>query len=343
MKRALPLLAAAALCLSCGREAAVEEEEALEPSPLPVTASTVVRDTLFQVVEATGRISSARVQDFVSQIQGVVSRSPESAGLPVNRGQVVFSIAAGEQAAELQNALAAQRSARALYDFECANYQGELTGEREEMLMSTTGLLQAESNLARARTQYGNAALTAGFEGVVSEVLAREGVTVYPGTRLGTLVDIDALQAEIDLDERDLALCSAGERAFVTIPSLGDTVLVGEVLSVSPVIDPATRSGAVIVNLPPLVNLRPGATARIEIVTAVSPDLLLVPEEAVLVRDDREMVFAIVDGKADWRYVTTAGSGRGFVAVTEGVAEGEQVITSGHYALAHDAPVAAVQ
>lgn len=96
MKRALPLLAAAALCVSCGRDAAVEEEEALEPSPLPVTASTVVRDTLFQVVEATGRISSARVQDFVSQIQGVVSRAPERAGLPLSRGQVVFSIAAGE-------------------------------------------------------------------------------------------------------------------------------------------------------------------------------------------------------------------------------------------------------
>ncbi len=338
--KALPLLLA--LLAACG---AGEEEgggEALEPSPLPVTASPVARDTLFEVVEATGRISSARTQEMVAQIQGVVSLAPAGEGYPVNRGQVVFRIAAGEQAAQLQNALSQYRSAQALYDFECVNYSGELTEERSEMIRSTTGLLQAEADLARARTQYGNAALTAGFDGVVAEVLAREGMTVYPGTRLGSVVDMESLQAEIDLDERDLVLCAQGARAYVTVPSLGDSAFVGQVFSVSPVIDQTTRSGTVLVSLPPVPGMRPGATARVEIVTSVVPDQLLVPEEAVLVRDDRQMVFAVLDGRADWRYVTTAGSGRGMVAVSEGVSEGEPVITGGHYSLAHDAPVAVV-
>ncbi len=68
----------------------------------------------------------------------------------------------------------------------------------------------------------------------------------------------------------------------------------------------------------------------------------MVPEEAVLVRDDREMVFVVSDGRADWRYVTIGASGRGFVSILDGVEESEQVITSGHYSLAHDAPVAVV-
>jgi hypothetical protein len=49
-----------------------------------------------------------------------------------------------------------------------------------------------------------------------------------------------------------------------------------------------------------------------------------------------------MDGKADWSYVTTAGSGRGFIAITDGIVEGEPMITGGHYSLAHDAPVAVV-
>jgi membrane fusion protein (multidrug efflux system) len=330
-------------CLgACGGGDEEVEAEELEPSPLPVTAGSVSRDTLFEVVEATGRITSARTQEMVSQIQGLVALAPSGEGVAVSRGQTVFRIAAGAQAADLQNAMSQQRSAQAIYDFEISNCQGEMTDERSEMLRSTTGLLQAEADLARARTQYGNAALSAGFDGVVAEVLAREGVTVYPGTVLGTVVDLETLQAEIDLDERDLALCSAGARAYVTVPSLGDSTLTGSVSSVSPVIDPSTRSGSVIVSLPPLPGLRPGATARVEIVVAELPDQLLVPEAAVLIRDNREMVFTVVDGKADWRYVTTAGSGRGMIAVTEGVAEGEQVITGGHYSLAHDAPVAVV-
>lgn len=341
MKKLYVPLAALILLCACGK-AEEEEAEALEPSPLPVTACTLVRDTLFQVVEATGRVSSARTQEMVSQIQGLVSQAPEAEGIPVLRGQTVFRIAAGAQAADLQNALSRYRSAQAVYDFEVANSSGEITDERSEMLRSTTGLLQAEADLARARTQYGNAALTAGFDGVVSGVMVREGVTVYPGTVLGSVVDMTALQAEIDLDERDLALCTVGARAYVTVPSLGDSTLVGSVGSVSPTIDPSTRSGSVIVDLPPLPGLRPGATARVEIVTSQVPDQVLVPEGAVLVRDGREMVFAVVDGRADWRYVTTAGSGRGFTAVVEGVSEGEQVITGGHYSLAHDAPVAVV-
>lgn len=343
MKRlAVPLLATVLLSLCACGKAEDEEAEALEPSPLPVTATTVARDTLFQVVEATGRISSARFQEMVSQIQGVVALAPTGEGMTVSRGQTIFRIAAGAQAADLQNALSRYRSAQAVYDFESTSYQGELTEERSEMLRSTTGLLQAEADLARARTQYGNSALSAGFDGVVSEVLVREGVTVYAGTMLGSVVDLTTLQAEIDLDERDLALCSVGARAYVTVPSLSDTTLEGAVSSVSPVIDPSTRSGSVIVALPPLPGLRPGATARVEIVTATLSDQILVPEEAVLIRDGREMVFAVVDGKADWRYVTTAGTGRGFIAVTEGIVEGEQVITGGHYSLAHDAPVAVV-
>ncbi|MDM7992055.1 MAG: efflux RND transporter periplasmic adaptor subunit [Candidatus Fermentibacter sp.] len=341
MKNLYVPLAALILLCACGK-AEEEEAEALEPSPLPVTACTLARDTLFQVVEATGRVSSARTQEMVSQIQGLVSQAPEAEGIPVLRGQTVFRIVAGAQAADLQNALSRYRSAQAVYDFEVANSSGEITDERSEMLRSTTGLLQAEADLARARTQYGNAALTAGFDGVVSGVMVREGVTVYPGTVLGSVVDMTALQAEIDLDERDLALCTVGARAYVTVPSLGDSTLVGSVGSVSPTIDPSTRSGGVIVDLPPLPGLRPGATARVEIVTSQVPDQVLVPAEAVLVRDGREMVFAVVDGRADWRYVTTAGSGRGFTAVVEGVSEGEQVITGGHYSLAHDAPVAVV-
>lgn len=341
MKRlSVPVLLTLLAC-ACGK-AGEEEAEALEPSPLPVTAAIVARDTLFQVVEATGRISSERMQELVSQIQGLVALAPSGEGVPVSRGQTVFRIAAGAQAADLQNAQSRYRSAQAVYDFESSNYQGDLTEERSEMLRSTTGLLQAEADLARARTQYGNAALTAGFDGVVAGVLVHEGMTVYPGTVLGSVVDIDALQAGIDLDERDLALCSVGAGAYVTVPSLGDTTIAGTVTAVSPVIDPTTRSGRVTVALPPIQGLRPGATARIEVVTAELPDLLLIPEEAVLVRDGDQMVFVVSDGRADWRDIVTAGSGRGLIAVTDGVSEGEQVITGGHYSLAHDAPVAVV-
>jgi RND family efflux transporter MFP subunit len=342
MKAWLCLFAAFALLCSCSAKEE-RETEALEPSPLPVTAAVAAIDTLYEVIDVSGRIASARSQDLVAQIQGVVSVAPACEGIAVEDGDVLFRIASGEAGAELSASYAEYQRSQAVYQFECDNYEGELTDQISRMLRATTGLDNAEAALARARTGYGNATLAAGFAGIVSGIEVREGMTVYPGTLLGSLVDPSSLRAEVDLDERQLSRCIAGYPAYVTIPSLGDTVVSGVVESISPVVDPAMRAGTVTIALPPVPGLRPGATARLEIVTAVHPDLVVVPEEAVLVRDARDMVFVIESGKAQWRYITRGPSGRGLAAVAEGISAGEQVITSGHYSLAHDAPVAVVQ
>ncbi len=326
----------------CGGQEEETEMESLEPSPLPVTAQAASVDTLFEVVGATGRVSSARSQTLTAQLQGEVVQSPDHVGMTVSDGEVVFRIASGESASRLSAANSAYRNAQALYEFECENYRGDLTQDVKNMLRQTTGLADAQTSLASAQTQYGNSAIAAGFDGVVSEINAREGMVVYPGTVLGQIIDPWSLQAEVSLDERELAKCQAGQRVYVTVPSLNDTTLIGSVASVSPVVDPAIRAGTVLVDLPAVPNLRSGATARLEIVTAVYPDELVIPQEAVLIRDNRDMVFVVVDGHADWRYVTLGPEGRGMVAVEDGVEDGEQVITSGHYSLAHDAPVAVV-
>lgn len=324
----------------CGEEGEEARRETLEPSPLPVTAEVARVDTLFEVINATGRVESRRTQALSAQIQGQVVQAPLYDGASFSAGEVVFRVASGEHSANLAAASSAFRAAQVMYQFECDNYQGELTEEVRRMLRQTTGLEQAQANLSRAGTQYSNSAIRAGFDGVVSSVSVREGMTVYPGTPLGELVDPLALQVRVELDERQLARCVQGSPAFVTIPSLEDTTVTGTVFSVSPVVNPAYRAGTVMVELPAVPGLRPGATARTEIVVSQNPGSLVIPEEAVLIRDNRSMVFVVQNGKAQWRYVTVSARGRGIVSVTEGVSEGDQVITGGHYSLAHDAPVA---
>jgi membrane fusion protein (multidrug efflux system) len=329
------------LASGCGKEEELEAET-LESSPLPVSAAVAKIDVLYEVISSTGRVYSTRTQTLTAQIQGQIVQAPQFEGETFSRGEVIFRVASGQHASNLSAANSEYRNAQALYQFEIDNYRGEVTEDVRRMLRQTTGLESASAALASAQTQYGNSAVSAGFDGVVSALTAREGMTVYPGSSLGTLVDPWTLQVEVDLDERQLARCAQGLKAFVIVPSLNDTVLVGEVRSVSPVVDPTFRSGTVVVDVPPVPNLRPGATARTEIVVAEHEGSLVIPEQAVLIRDDRPMVFAVVADHADWRYVTLGPAGRGMVSILDGLSEGETVITSGHYSLAHDAPVAVV-
>jgi membrane fusion protein (multidrug efflux system) len=329
------------LITGCGEEEALERET-LEPSPLPVSASVAETGVLFEVISSTGRVSSRRTQSLTAQIQGQVVQAPGFEGEVFARGEVIFRVASGQHAANLSAAGSEYRNAEALYRFEIDNYRGEVTEEVRRMLRQTTGLESASASLSSAQMQYSNSAVSAGFDGVVSAVSAQTGMTVYPGSPLGTLVDPWSLQVEVDLDERQLAICSPGLKAFVTVPSLNDTVLVGEVRSVSPVVDPGFRSGTVVVDIPGVPNLRPGATARTEIVFAEHEGATIIPEQAVLIRDDRPVIFKVIDDHASWQYVTLGPSGRGQVSITEGVSAGETVITGGHYSLAHQAPVAVV-
>ena len=65
--------------------------------------------------------------------------------------------------------------------------------------------------------------------------------------------------------------------------------------------------------------------------------------DAVLVRDDRKLLFVREGGLAKWRYVKTGLENDDFIEITEGVSEGEELIVAGHFNLAHDAKIVVVQ
>jgi multidrug efflux pump subunit AcrA (membrane-fusion protein) len=93
----------------------------------------------------------------------------------------------------------------------------------------------------------------------------------------------------------------------------------------------------------PNEELKPGMHAEVEIAADVYPARLLVPQEAVLVRGGRRLVFAVEGGLAKWKYIEAGLENERFVEVLGGVAEGEDVIVEGHLTLAHDAKVKIVE
>lgn len=71
-------------------------------------------------------------------------------------------------------------------------------------------------------------------------------------------------------------------------------------------------------------------------------DRFIVPKEAGLVRDNRRLLFIVRDGLAKPCYLDTGLEDEQSVEILGSafdVKEGELVITSGHYTLAHDTPV----
>ncbi len=68
-------------------------------------------------------------------------------------------------------------------------------------------------------------------------------------------------------------------------------------------------------------------------------DVVVVPRSAVVMRDNRPVVFVAQNGLAKWHYVGIGAENEDFYQITEGIAAGDSVIVEGNYNLAHDARI----
>ena len=87
-------------------------------------------------------------------------------------------------------------------------------------------------------------------------------------------------------------------------------------------------------------RLKVGAFAQASVIVSTNPRAVLIPTSAVLSREGKTLVFvAGADGKAHAREVKLGGEEGARVEVQSGVKAGEQVISSGQYALPDGAPI----
>lgn len=209
-------------------------------------------------------------------------------------------------------------------------------------------LEQAELDLARSR-------ITAPFSGQVAGIEASQGPNskswpvvgqdIGPGNELMMLVDTDPIRVRVEVIESEISLVRAGRRAAVTFPAYPGETFTGTIEGIDPVVDAARKTLSVTVRLPNTDRrLKPGMFAQVSLDAQIFEDRLLVPVSAVLLRDNRQVVFVVRNGRAQWEYVTTGyENGQWFEILSDNIKEGDIIVTSGHFTLAHDVPVNVIQ
>ncbi|MFQ5570230.1 MAG: efflux RND transporter periplasmic adaptor subunit [Rhodothermales bacterium] len=208
----------------------------------------------------------------------------------------------------------------------------------------TAGLTQAEQRLARARLALSRTRITAPFTGRIADLEVEAGQRLAAGQQVLALLEDDRMKVEVDVLEADLVRLRIGASAQVRVPALDDARFTGTIYALNPSIDPETGTGRVTVALPnPRGQLLAGLFAYVALETRHLTERLVVPADAVLVRQGRDLVFRIEQGRAQWVYVTVGARSGEAVEIVEGLSPGDTVAVAGHFALAHDAPVEIAQ
>lgn len=317
-------------------ERPVEEGDAVEKGDLLLRLDD--REAQIALQEARAQLLKAQAQ-YAVEAEPLPSAVPDTSALAAARAaydEAQRAFAEGEAPrAAVQEARRRYRAARVAAGL-----------EREAVQAAQTGLMAAEQAVARARLTVERTRVTAPFAGRVANLQAQTGQRVAPGETVATLLQDRRLKVEVDVLESDVVRLQRGATAQVHVPALGtagdpEAQLEGTIWAINPQVDAETGTARVTVAVPnPGRRLVAGLYATVQLETGRLAERLVVPSDAVLVRQGRDLVFVVEEGRAQWTYVDVGARSGGFVEITRGVQPGDTVAVDGHYALAHDAPVA---
>lgn len=182
--------------------------------------------------------------------------------------------------------------------------------------------------------------IVAPFEGRVIARSLTKGEVVETTEQLFQVADLSNVWVTANIPERDIPYIHADESVGdqpveVRVKAYPDRVFEGKITYVGDVLDPATRTMRLRIELPnPQSMLKPQMFATIRVYADPEPNRLTLPEGAVQRDRERQFVFVQHEPQAfEMRDVRVGESNGRVVTILEGLKDGEVVVTKGAFVL----------
>jgi HlyD family secretion protein len=352
-----------------------------------VQAEEVKKDDIISLVTANGQMIPKTDVKISAYVPAKIVKLPVKEGDLVKKGQLLvqldqteFKAAVNQAKAQLSSAQANLEQAQLVYDRQKGLFEKKLTSQEQYDAVSTElNLAQAQcdqsvANLEQAEYNLSKTTMTAPMDGMVTALNAKEGEIVMigtmnnPGTVIMTISDMSEMQAEVEVDETDIASVKIDQKAKIEIDAFPDTTFMGKVTEIGHTArvsglgtqDQVTNFLVKVTLMDTVPNIRPGMSASVEITTNSHPNVLNVPIQAVVMREEKgdtlkekkkeegalastdsskvknekkkkakevEGVFVIKEGRAKFVEVKTGIADQQNIEIVSGLNENDQVVT----------------
>lgn len=329
------------------------------PPPQVSVARVEIRDVPVEL-RAPIDLRPLTQADVGSKTLGYLDAVLVDRGDPVKRGQIVALV----RPSDLPDQLAAARSTLAQAEAAAALARANLQrAERlapdgivsqQELQQAVNAAAAAEATLASAKSQAAGIAVRLGetridspLDGVVVQRRLDPGALVGPTAGTGsilTVARIDIIRVFIPVNERQVQLIQVGQQAHVELESVQGKSFSGEVVRVTPMLDPLTRTVDAEVQIANTSHeLKPGMYGRGSIVAGIHKGSIVVPASAVQISNDRRYVFVLNNDRVRRVEVEVGVDGGEWLEVTAGLKPEAEIVTAGSDTLSDNALVKAVR
>ena len=225
-----------------------------------------------------------------------------------------------------------------------ARDQYQMAQKQFDLQAAEGQLKAAKGKSTSAAAQLGYARIVSPLNGVVTDRPIYPGETAPSGAPILTVMDLSQVIARAHIAQQEAADLKAGDPARISVPGQSED-FPGKVTLVSPALDPNSTTVEVWVQATnPGGKLKPGSSVRVAIVSETVPKALVVPVVSILIGPDgAASVFTLDASNKPIRKAVKVGIRTDTEAqITEGLSEGERVITVGAFELdKEDEPVLA--
>jgi membrane fusion protein (multidrug efflux system) len=309
---------------------------------VPVEVTSVVTRSISSYIETNGILEAENEVDIVARTSGPIVELDVEETERVKAGQRLARIDREPLEAQLELSRVALNEAKLAYD--------RVQKLIAEELISVEEYDAAVARYESAKAQYeGNLIeldytdIVAPFDGLIVERYIKFAEHVSVGTPLFRIADFDPLLCPIQVPERELASLRKDQFAYLTVEAWPGERFDARVLRISPVVDAATGTIKVTLQVDTLKKLRPGMFASVFVETAVHENVRVIPKSALSLDSIGDTVF-VTDGETASRRSVKLGVQEGdFVEILDGVEAGEQVVVVGQDGLSDGTPVQILQ
>lgn len=326
--------------------------------PMTVAVAPVKRGDVAAHLTVVGNLIGLQTVDIAPRTGGRLLSVAVQLGDAVRRGQaiakvedreIVEQVRQAEASLEVSKATVRQREADlnvAQLNFERSKnlYARQLLAKQAlddaesrylaavaQLDLSKAQQSQTDARLQELRINLQHTTVTSPVDGFVGKRNVDPGAMVNTNTAIASVVEISRLKLVVNVVEKDLRMVSVGDVGVVEVDAYPGEKFNGRVARVAPVLDPATRTATMEIEIPNRdYRLKPGMYARVSLTVEEHKNALVAAKTAVVDFESKRGVWvANAENRAVFVPVTLGIDDGERVEITGGLKEGDLIVTEG--------------
>lgn len=308
------------------------------PRQLNVDALVMSHQKLVERINSSGTLIPDEQVDLSFETSGKIIDIFFDEGTPVRKGQLLAKINDRPLQAQLlklkaQKKLAEERE----YRQRTLLSRDAISQESYDQIQTEIQTIEADIMLIEARIA--ETELKAPFDGVIGLRHVSNGAFVNVNTQIAQLIKINPLKIEFAIPERYSGEIGNGFPIRFLLDGSSDTLL-ASVYAVDPIVDIRTRNVVVRARYSnPDQRIKPGRFVAIQLELSEIEDALVIPTEALIPEMEGDKVYVYRSGNAESVLVKTGLRTEDKIHITQGLSEGDTLITTGILQLRQGLPV----